>query len=152
MVNMTPAKASGLPAWLKGPWGILGIIFILYILLNLAWTYFHWGGPQQVTLIANLLSLPPSLLASIVAWRVAAQTSLSAPIRRAWLILGWSFFMFLLGNLIWAYLEVVLQVEPFPSIADVFYLAFYPLGLWGLLSMPGSATQSWRKRPAKGAV
>jgi PAS domain S-box-containing protein len=141
----TPNSRSLLPAWLNGTWGMLGIIFILYIILNLAWTYFHWGGPQHVVLIANLLSLPPSLLASIVAWHVAAQTSLSAPIRRAWLILGWGFFMFLLGNLIWAYLELVLQVEPFPSIADVFYLAFYPLGLWGLLSMP-STKQNWRER------
>src|SRR5688572_15932255 len=132
-LESTPNSRSLLPAWLKGTWGILGIFFILYILLNLAWTYFHWGGEQHVTLIANLLSLPPSLLASIVAWRVAAQTSFSAPIRRAWLILGWSFFMFLLGNLVWAYLELVLRVEPFPSLADVFYLAFYPLGLWGLL-------------------
>lgn len=141
----TSNSRSLLPAWLKGPWGILGIIFILYILLNLTWTYFHWGGPQHVVLIANLLSLPPSLLASIVAWRVAAQTSFSAPLRRAWLILGISFFMFLIGNLIWAYLELILQVEPFPSLADVFYLAFYPLGLWGLLCMP-SAPQNRRER------
>ena len=48
-----------------------------------------------------------------------------------------SFLMFLIGNAMWAYLEVVLRVEPFPSIADVFYLAFYPLGLWGLLTLPG---------------
>jgi PAS domain S-box-containing protein len=142
----TSSSRSLLPPWLKGTWGFLGIIFILYIVLNLAWTYFHWGGEQHVVLIANLLSLPPSLLASIVAWRVAAQTSLSAPIRRAWLILGISFFMFLIGNLIWAYLELVLRVEPFPSLADVFYLAFYPLGLWGLLSLPSSATQNWRER------
>ena len=136
---------SLIPPWLKGKWGFLGILFIVYILLNLAWTYFHWGGPQRVSLIANLLSFAPSLLASVLAWRVAAQKSLSAPIRRAWLILGTSFFMFFIGNLIWAYLELVLQVEPFPSIADVFYLAFYPFGLWGLLSLP-SAPHNRRER------
>jgi PAS domain S-box-containing protein len=134
-----------IPPWLKGKWGFLGILFIVYILLNLAWTYFHWGGPQRVTLIANLLSFPPSLLASLLAWRVAAQKSLGMPMQRAWFILGLSFFMFFIGNLIWAYLELVLQVEPFPSIADVFYLAFYPLGLWGLLSLP-SALHNRRER------
>jgi len=133
------------PPWLKGKWGFLGIFFIVYILFNLAWTYFHWGGPGRVDLIANLLSFIPGLLATVLAWRVAAQKSLAIPLRRAWFILGLSFFMFLIGNLIWAYLQLVLKVEPFPSIADVFYLAFYPLGLWGLLSLP-SAPHTRRER------
>src|SRR6266498_4395719 len=135
---------SNITSWLKGKWGFLGIIFIVYTVLNLAWTYFHWGGPQRVTLISNLLSFPPSLLASILAWRVSAQRSLDAPLRRAWFLLGACFFMFFIGNLVWAYLELVLRVEPFPSIADVFYLAFYPLGLWGLLALP-SAQRSRRE-------
>src|SRR6185295_5580568 len=149
MSNIIPSSQthsrSLVPPWLKGNWGFLGIIFIVYTLFNLAWTYFHWGGPQRVSLIANLLSFPPSLLAPVLAWRVAAQKSLSMPLRRAWFILGLCFFMFLLGNLVWAYLELVLQVEPFPSIADVFSLAFYPLGLWGLLSLP-SAPLNRRER------
>src|SRR5215216_6723901 len=121
MTSITPPLPTKtrfiIPPWLKGKWGSLGIIFILYILLNLVWTYFHWGGPQRVSLIANLLSFTPSLLASILAWRVVAEKALSMPLRRAWLILGISFFMFFIGNLIWAYLELVLKVEPFPSIA-----------------------------------
>src|SRR5215216_2903634 len=136
---------SIIPPWLKGKWGIPGIVFIIYILLNLAWTYVHWGDPERVDLIANLLSFPPSLLASVLAWCVAAQKSFNAPLRRAWFILGLSFFMFFIGNLVWAYLQLVLQVEPFPSIADVFYVAFYPLGLWGLLSLP-SAPPNKRER------
>ena len=136
---------SIIPPWLKGKWGIPGNLFIIYILLNLAWTYFHWGGPERVDLIANLLSFAPSLLASVLAWCVAAQKSFNAPLRRAWFILGLSFFMFFIGNLVWAYLQLVLQVEPFPSIADVFYVAFYPLGLWGLLSLP-SAPPNKRER------
>ena len=136
---------SLIPSWLRGKWGSLGIIFIGYIILNLAWTYFHWGGEQQVILIANLLSLPPSLLASAIAWRAAAHHSLRSSERRAWLLLGTSFLMFFIGNLVWAYLEVVLQVEPFPSLADVFYLAFYPLALWGLQTLP-RADQNPRER------
>ena len=136
IVPSSQSKPRGLiPLWLKGKWGFLGIVFIVYILFNLAWTYFHWGGPERVSLIANLFSFTPSLLSTILAWRLAAQKSLSMPLRRAWFILGLCFFMFLMGNLVWAYLEVVLQVEPFPSIADVFYLAFYPLGLLGLISL-----------------
>ena len=133
------------PAWLKGPWGLLGIISIFYALLNIGWTHFHWGGPERVTLIANLFSFFPGLVAAVTAWRVAGRKQLALPMRRAWFFLGASFVMFLLGNLVWAYLEVWLGIEPFPSLADVFYLAFYPLALWGLLSMP-SMQQNWRER------
>ena len=133
------------PAWLKGPWGLLGIISILYAGLNIGWTHFHWGGPEHVTLLANIFSFFPSLVAAATAWRVAGREQLALPIRRAWFFLGASFLMFLLGNLVWAYLEVWLGIEPFPSLADVFYLAFYPLALCGLLSMP-SIQQNWRER------
>jgi PAS domain S-box-containing protein len=134
-----------LPAWLQAKWGNIGILFIVYILFNLAWTYFHWGGEQRVILIADLVSFAPSIFASVLAWHVAAEKSLSIQLRRAWFILGLSFLMFLFGNIIWAYLEVVLKVEPFPSVADVFYLLFYPLSLWGLISLP-STTHDRRER------
>lgn len=133
------------PAWLTGPWGMLGIISILYILLNIAWTHFHWGGPERLTLIANLFSFFPSLVAVATAWRVTAEKEFPLPLRRAWFFLGASFLMFFVGNVVWAYLEVVLEVEPFPSIADIFYLAAYPFALWGLLSMP-SLQQNRRER------
>src|SRR5919199_467336 len=99
MSIITPSSPSKprtlIPSWLRGKWGSLGILFILYIVFNLAWTYFHWGGPERVDLIANLLSFAPSLLAAALAWRVAAQKSLSAGLRRSWFILGMSFLMFL---------------------------------------------------------
>ena len=89
---------SLLPPWLTGLWGFLGVVAILYTLANLAWTYFHWGRPEHVILIANLFSLLPSLLAAAVAWRVVVEKKLSPPVRRAWFILGVSFLMFLIGS------------------------------------------------------
>ncbi len=134
-----------IPPWLTGPWGTVGIALIGYLLVFLAWTYFHWGGEERATLIGDLAILPPILLAMITALRVAMQGQLSPRVRRAWLLLGISFLALLLGEISWAYLENVLQVEPFPSIADVFYLGFYPFMLWGLLMLPG-APQNRRER------
>src|SRR6188474_1169825 len=141
------APLSLVPPWLRSKGGMLSGLLILYILVNLAWTYFHWGGPQNVTLISNLLTFTTNLLATTMALRTAAQTILSPSVRRAWLLLGMSFLMFLVGNLVWVYLEVVMQVEPFPSPADAFYLAFYPLALWGLMTLP-RARQDRRERLA----
>ena len=134
-----------IPPWLTGRWGIVGVALALYLLVFLAWTHFHWGGMEHVTLIGNLAILPPILLAVFMAWRVAKQSTLTQGLRRVWLILGLSFLMNFIGNIVWTYLENVLHIEPFPSIADLFYLGSYPLMLWGLLTLPG-APQDRRER------
>lgn len=40
-----------------------------------------------------------------------------------------------LGDLTWSYHVYVLETEPFPSLADVFYLAAYPMLMTGLLML-----------------
>jgi len=42
----------------------------------------------------------------------------------------------LLGDVIWTVYEAI-GSKPYPSLADVFYLLFYPIMLWGLLVLPG---------------
>jgi len=146
IASSSPSKPRTLiPPWLTGPWGMVGITLIVYLLVFLNWTYFHWGGEERVSLIGNLAILPPIFLAVITAFRVAAQPHLSLRVRRAWLLIGISFLLDFLGEVSWAYLENVLHVEPFPSIADFFFLGFYPLMLWGLLTLP-SAPQKPRER------
>jgi hypothetical protein len=50
----------------------------------------------------------------------------------AWILFALSMLMSALGGIIWFVLEVILKVDPFPSVTDVFYLAHYPLLLTGL--------------------
>jgi len=47
-----------------------------------------------------------------------------------------------LGDTIWFYLEVILDQQPFPSLADFFFIAFYPLALVGLLALPSAPMKS----------
>jgi GAF domain-containing protein/HAMP domain-containing protein len=53
-----------------------------------------------------------------------------------WLLIGIGFLSYLIADLIWAYLENVLRVQPFPAISDLFYLLIGPFILAGLLSLP----------------
>ena len=49
---------------------------------------------------------------------------LNRPSRRwPWLVLGAGMLLMSTGDWTWTYLERVLEVEPFPSLADVFYLS-----------------------------
>ena len=146
MSNIAASSLSNsrarLAPWLTGRRGFIALAAILYVVLFLLWTQFHWGGEEYASLIGNLSILPPELLAALMAWRVALLKQLDPHLRRAWLLLGVGIFSFCLGNAIWTYLENFLQIQPFPSIADVFYLASYPFMLWGLLTIPGAPLAS----------
>ncbi len=139
-----------IPVWLKNSRGVAFGALGLYILLYIAWTQFHWGATENFRLIASwdadrnfaLISdfayLPVSLFATIVAWRIARNTSFDRGLRIAWFILGLAVAAQTIGDTAWFYLEVILGQQPFPSIADAFYLAFYPLCLAGLLTLPSA--------------
>jgi diguanylate cyclase (GGDEF)-like protein len=55
--------------------------------------------------------------------------------RRAWVLLLAGLACRFVGDVIWAVLVAALHVDPFPSVADVFYLASFPLMAFGLALM-----------------
>ena len=124
-----------LPPWLNGLWGGIAIFSALYVLAYLGWIAFHWGGEENVTLIGDLFYLPLDLMTMVILFRTARRPELSQRARRAWWLLGLSIASYFLADLSWAYIENVLNEPPFPSIADVFYLAFIPLTLVALLNL-----------------
>jgi len=148
-----------IPVWLLNHWGIVCGIIGIYILLYIAWTQFHWGATENFKLISgwsvdrnfalitDFAYQPVSLLATIIAWRIAFDKALDSKLRRAWFILGLAVAAQTIGDTLWFYLEVILQQQPFPSVADIFFISFYPLALLGLLSLPSAplrSTDRWR--------
>jgi class 3 adenylate cyclase len=139
-----------IPVWLMNRRGVACGLVGLYILFYIAWTKFHWGATESFrlipgwdvdrnfALISDLAYQPVSLFATIVAWRIARNPAFDSRLRRAWFILGLAVAAQTLGDTAWFYLEVILGQQPFPSVADIFFLAFYPLALVGLLSLPSA--------------
>ncbi|MEM0498908.1 MAG: ATP-binding protein [Methanothrix sp.] len=67
--------------------------------------------------------------------------------RTAWLAMLLAMVFNTLGELAWLLTEVFLKTEPFPSVADIGYLAFYPFfaaGIFLLPSVPLSANERSR--------
>lgn len=60
----------------------------------------------------------------------------SRPDYLAWLLIAISQLVYTIADFTWLYIEVILGLEPFPSIADIFYLLYYPLFLAGILFFP----------------
>jgi len=138
MIDNKRSIRSFLPPWLNGPWGAIAVLSSLYVLVYLGWTIFHWGGEGNITLIGDLINLPIDLVAVLAAVYVLTRKDLDKRFRRMWLLLGLGFLAYFIGDLIWAYMENVLEVTPFPSVSDVFYLLFAPLLAAGLISMPNT--------------
>jgi hypothetical protein len=71
----------------------------------------------------------------------------AARTRRAPRLIGGAIVSYGIGSMVWIWYAQVLSQPPFPSLADVFYLAFYPLLLAGVLCLiPRSLSPVTRTR------
>lgn len=53
---------------------------------------------------------------------------------KTYLALGIAFTCFFVGDIIWNYYTIILLEDPYPSLADIFYISFYPLAMYHLVS------------------
>ncbi|MDQ1262710.1 MAG: Hybrid sensory histidine kinase BarA, partial [Euryarchaeota archaeon] len=65
--------------------------------------------------------------------------------RKAWMIIAAAMFFNTLGDLFWSVIELVLHQDPFPSVADIGYLMFYPLFALGIFLLPDVSFSSQEK-------
>jgi len=129
---------AGLTAWsraLRTDWATrLVTALVAFEVLYLVWTAWHFAGDPRI--VSDIAPIPLGFVGALLAWQASRQRTLDARTRRAWLIIGVGIFAWMLGDVLWTLLEVVLDSTPFPSVADAGYLAFYPLVFAGLLLMP----------------
>ncbi len=90
--------------------------------------------------VSSLLLVVSSALAALLGFRLSADRRAFDPrLRRAWLFLALSALSNAAAELVWFVLESLLHRDPFPSAADLFYLAYYPLRLAGIMILPFAA-------------
>jgi len=77
------------------------------------------------------IALQPIFAAVILA--VAASIGLRQSVGRQWLLLGLGVAMFAVGDIIWMTFELFLGIDPYPSIADLFYAAEYAFFLAAII-------------------
>jgi hypothetical protein len=81
----------------------------------------------------ELIQLVTPLIPSIFAFLVARRYWGSEVFGKAYLALGLAYLMTFIGEIVWNYYVVVLQEEPYPSIADIFFFAWYPFAIYHLV-------------------
>ena len=96
------------------------------------------GGPRATQAISNFGLIAAAASAGLACLATARRSS--ARHRRMWKLLGVSALSWGSGQTAWTWYESVLGREvPFPSLADVGYLAAVPLAAAALLSLPFAA-------------
>jgi diguanylate cyclase (GGDEF)-like protein len=92
------------------------------------------SDPGQRSKFMDILS-PMIDLLSAVLLLVGAKASVarSKGMTIAWTVLALAGLLYAIGDGVWAYLEVLRNDAPFPSLADAFYLAYYPAFLLGVI-------------------
>ena len=114
---------------------LIAWIGAIYLLGYASWLIFGWGGPNVVTVVSDLGSLVAEALAVFCV--VLAIASTSGRQRIAWVALAAALASWFAGDAIWAIYELGLGAEvPFPSLADLGYLAFYACTLFVLVVLP----------------
>ncbi len=137
-------KPSGVPGWVVGAAVGATVLVAMHGFVTLG----RVGDDGLRVALSDLVSLPLDLLAVAFPLVVARSPGMDARSRRAWRLVGLGFAANLVADLIWAWFELGIGEVPFPSIADAFYIAFYPLAAAGFLSFPrgtdrGSRWKDW---------
>jgi two-component system, sensor histidine kinase PdtaS len=118
---------------------IAGIIFlVIYIVILL----FLQDQPGLTSLFSYTMI---TLLYSAVTFTLYLATKSSARygkrVKFAWALLTLAVLTSVIANILWAAVVMVYHQNPINSLADIFYLMFYPLFLIGILIFPSSNTK-----------
>ena len=109
----------------------------LLVLSYVFWTSFTAYNLRLEAAVSSVLLFGLSAILSGSAFYISRQNDLDPSIRRAWFYLGLGFLSNMIAEFFWFYQESILQQKP-GLICDLFYLAFYPIVLLGILNFPVS--------------
>ena len=108
---------------------LIGIVIVNFV-INLV--VYWWGSknPEQSSKIyiyyENVNLLVWSILATFSFFALLRSFKINTTAGKVWLFLGTGLLCWLIGDIYWAYYELILyEISPFPSIADYFYTLGY---------------------------
>ena len=109
--------------------GLMTLVFLLWIVLRI-------DGARVTDGVDDIGELIAALCAALVCGAAARRVTVG---RTSWALLAASSLAWAIGEALWSYYDLVKGVEvPFPSLADVGFLAAIPLASAGLLFFPSS--------------
>lgn len=125
---------SGVGTFSRRTWAILAVGVALALSVQML-VMSGLGGESATTAISDFGGILVVGLAAVATIRTAMVFERGEALRRQWLFVGIGIALYVMGDVVWTYLEVIRQVEvPYPGIPDVFYVAMYFFLGYGLVS------------------
>lgn len=78
-------------------------------------------------LIISIVSLINPLVVAIIGFFLAYRYKGSLVFGKSYLFLGLGFFSLFVAEVVYSVYDLILEIEPYPSIADIFFFAYIPL-------------------------
>jgi len=107
--------------------GIILTVIVFHVYVN------YVSSPDDTDVIISIFSFLNPLAVSIASFIVAAKYIDAGVYRKAYTALGFAYLMIFLGELTYLVYDLFLGIDPYPSIADVFFFLQYPLVLCYLI-------------------
>jgi len=106
---------------------------VIFVLTCVSIYVFMPSDSPLFTLVTDILFIIIGLGVSITVFYASKSFGFSSKEGKVWLYLSIGFFLWCLGDFFWAYNELVLKTNPFPSIADISYIVSYVFFIAGFL-------------------
>jgi two-component system, sensor histidine kinase PdtaS len=137
--NITPNKLKMIS--FRSALALAVFILIFYII-----SLFIFKSSTPTSIFFNdtalaLINLVVTITLFFVAWQCFKSGHRTY---KAWIFLALGQLAYFLADFIYGILEIGLHQQPFPSISDVFYLAYYPLFAIGIILLPGIAQKNFK--------
>ena len=114
----------------------------IFLISVLSW-YFLKEDPEINSIFSDLSSVIINGLGTLcLLYAARLSRNYDKKLYYGWLLLFLSQLSFSLGDIFFAYYDIILKQSTSPSIADIFYLLAYPLFLAGILSLPSADLRS----------
>ena len=146
LVQRTSFDRSRVVAFWRGWTGILALVGVASLVAYVcAYVVRPWGA-EGAAFLSDFGEVPVELIGVTLGIAIVAREP-RRQARLAWGLVTLALGANLIGNVVYGVYDQAGQ-QPFPSIADAFYLGFYPLMLLGLLALPTASLRrdlfAWR--------
>lgn len=144
--TVRPAAAHWRAAWVASPpWArALWVLVVGMAAVSSAWLGLVLGDPGSLLTAAAVSYIIVPIGAAVLL--VSSGLRRSGPGSMAWVVIGAGVALWAMGETIWQYYIAYLGVEvPYPGMADVFYVAAYPVMFIGVVMLPHVRGRRWER-------
>ena len=121
---------------LREPLGRITFGSFLAVMIFAVWIYTGAFNPEVEYYLSSGGLILFYLAGAAYGLRLCLLKHLDNKVQLAWLFLFLAATASAIAEFLWVFFEKVLIIDPFPSLADIFYLLYYPLILIGVLLFP----------------